>query len=52
MKDNWIKLIEELEKEGITPKEAKKMIRGYQMVNIVMNTVKDIEPNQDEDPWK
>jgi hypothetical protein len=39
---DWVKLVEQLEKEGITPKEANKMIRGYQMITMVMKTVNDI----------
>lgn len=43
IKDEWIKLIEELEQEGITPQDATKMIQGYQMIESVMDTVEKIE---------
>jgi len=42
LNNEWIKLVEQLEKEGITPKDANQMIRGYQMIKMVMKTVNDI----------
>lgn len=30
----WSVLIERLEKDGITPEEAKKRIRGYDMIRV------------------
>ena len=40
----WSVLIEQLEKDGITPEEANKRIRGYDMIKSVIDTVEELEP--------
>ncbi|WP_273130031.1 hypothetical protein [Bacillus weihaiensis] len=47
MNNEWLKVIEQFEKEGLTPKEVNKMVRGYQMVKMVMETVEDLNENKD-----
>ncbi|XQY90632.1 hypothetical protein ACNRWW_13985 [Metabacillus sp. HB246100] len=42
---DWKELIEQLEKEGITAKEANTFIRGYQMVKSVMKSVEELDRN-------
>jgi hypothetical protein len=43
IKDEWIKLIEYLNAEGVTPIEANKMIRGYQIIMSVMESMEKID---------
>ncbi|WP_338788830.1 hypothetical protein [Metabacillus sp. FJAT-53654] len=43
MNDEWIKLIAYLEAEGVTPIEANKMIRGYQIIMSVMESMEKMD---------
>ncbi len=43
----WSELIEQLEKDGITPEEANKRIRGFDMIKSVINTVEELEPTKE-----
>lgn len=42
----WAELIEQLEKEGITPFEANRMIQTYKIFESVMEHTKKIEPTE------
>jgi len=44
---DWPKLIEQLEKDGVTPEEANKRIRGYDMIMSVIETVEELEPTKE-----
>jgi hypothetical protein len=43
----WVELIDQLEKDGITPEEANKRIRGYDMIKSVIETVEELEPTKE-----
>ncbi|WP_264196208.1 hypothetical protein [Metabacillus niabensis] len=43
MNAEWIKLISELEKEGIDAREANRMIRTLQMIEKIMDTTKELQ---------
>ncbi|WP_158515124.1 hypothetical protein [Bacillus weihaiensis] len=47
MDNEWSKFIEELEKEGISPKEANRMIRTFQVMEIVMKNMKETDIEED-----
>ncbi|MCM3413502.1 hypothetical protein [Metabacillus litoralis] len=43
----WSELIEDLEKEGITPFEANRVIQTYKIIESVMEHTKKIEPTEE-----
>ena len=43
----WSVLIEQLEKESITPEEANKRIRAYDMIKSVIDTVEEMESTKE-----
>lgn len=47
IENKWKKLIEELIRDGITPEEANKRIRGYDMIKSVIDTVEKLEPTKE-----
>ncbi|MCV9884691.1 hypothetical protein [Metabacillus halosaccharovorans] len=44
---SWDKLIEQLEKDGITPEEANKRIRAYDMIKNIIDLVEELEPTNE-----
>lgn len=42
----WSKLIEQLEKDGISPEEANKRIREYDMIKSILEMLEQLEPTK------
>jgi len=43
----WQELIEQLEKDGITPEEANKRIRGYDIIKGIIEMTEELEPTKE-----